>query len=189
MVGLLMLSFIIFWGGVPGQDGIQGFRYWRDPGAIKPYILDGSTGRFVAFLACFINSAFPFTFTPELMVATCGEMQNPRVNLPKASKRYFYRLIIFYIGGVFAIGIICPHNAPQLVDGGAGAKTSPWVIGVQNVGISVLPHIINAVIITSAWSSGNSFLYVASRSLYSLALNGNAPAILRKCNRWGVPYM
>ena len=30
-------------------------------------------------------------------------------------------------------------------------------------------------IIISAWSSGNSFLYLSSRSLYSLAVTGNAP--------------
>jgi amino acid transporter len=188
MVGLLILCFILFWGGGPNQDHILGFYYWQNPGATNTYLADGSRGRFIAFLACFINSAFPFTFSPELMVATSGEMQNPRRNLAKVSKRYFYRLIIFYVGGVLAIGVVCPSNAPQLVNGGAGAKTSPWVVGIQNAGISVLPSIINGAIITSAWSAGNSFLYVSSRSLYSLALNGNAPAIFKRCSKYGVPY-
>ncbi|KAK3077262.1 hypothetical protein LTS18_010786, partial [Coniosporium uncinatum] len=48
---------------------------------------------------------------------------------------------------------------------------------------------INGGIILSAWSSGNSFLYLSSRSLYSLALSGNAPRIFKKCTKSGVPYM
>lgn len=35
-----------------------------------------------------------------------GEMQSPRRNLPKAAKRYFYRLIGFYVLGVLAIGVV-----------------------------------------------------------------------------------
>ncbi len=44
------------------------------------------------------------------------------------------------------------------------------------------------VILTSAWSAGNSFLFAGSRSLYSLALTGQAPKIFRTCNKHGVPY-
>ena len=52
----------------------------------------------------------------------------------------------------------------------------------------VLDNITNAIILSSAWSAGNSWLYLASRSLYSLAVAGDAPAIFKKCNRWGLPY-
>jgi amino acid transporter len=61
------------------------------------------------------------------------------------------------------------------------------VIAIQNAGISALPSIINAGILTSAWSAGNAYLYMSSRSLYSLALAGNAPKIFKRCNRYGVP--
>ena len=40
----------------------------------------------------------------------------------------------------------------------------------------------------SAWSSGNSFLYISSRSLYSLAVQGSAPRIFKTCSKQGVPY-
>jgi amino acid transporter len=40
----------------------------------------------------------------------------------------------------------------------------------------------------SAWSSGNSFLYISSRSLYSLAVQGSAPRIFKTCSKHGVPY-
>src|SRR5699024_10081970 len=54
--------------------------------------------------------------------------------------------------------------------------------------IPVLDHIINAAILTSAWSAGNAFLYMSSRSVYSLAVSGNAPKIFKTCTRRGVPY-
>ncbi|KAK2626768.1 hypothetical protein QTJ16_003943 [Diplocarpon rosae] len=189
MIGLLFLSFILFWGGGPNQNGILGFRYWKDPGATKPYLKTGDTGRFLAFLKVLVSSAFPFTFAPELLVVTGGEMKNPRYNLPKAAKRYFMRLVFFYIGCVLAIGVICPSDDERLTSGGVGAGSSAFVVGIADAGIKTLDHIINAVIITSAWSSGNSFLYMSSRSLFSLAVAGNAPKIFTKCTSKGVPYM
>lgn len=39
----------------------------------------------------------------------------------------------------------------------------------------------------SGWSCGNAYLYSASRTLYSLALDGQAPRFLLKCTRSGIP--
>lgn len=188
LVGLLFLGFILFWGGGPEQDGILGFSYWKNPGAANPYILPGSTGLFISFWQTMVLSVFPFVFAPELLVVTGGEMESPRRNLPKASKRYFYRLIFFYCFGVLVIGVTCRSNDPALTSGGQGAGSSPFVIGIKNAGIPVLDHIVNAVIVLSAWSSGNSFLYISSRSLYSLAVAGSAPRIFKTCSKRGVPY-
>lgn len=188
MIGLLILSFILFWGGGPSHQRL-GFHYWRDPGAANTWLKEGDAGRMVAFTSTLVLSAFPFAFAPELLVVTAGEMQSPRRNLPIAAKRYFYRLIIFYLGSVLAIGVICSSKDEALTNGGAGAKASAFTVGITNAGIHGLGSVVNAVIITSAWSSGNSFLYISSRSLYSLAIAGNAPAIFKRCNKHGVPYM
>jgi yeast amino acid transporter len=188
LLGLLFLGFILFWGGGPEQDGILGFAYWKNPGAANTYILEGSTGYFISFWQTMILSVFPFVFAPELLIVTGGEMESPRRNLPKASKRYFYRLIFFYVFGVLVIGVTCRSNDPALTNGGQGAGSSPFVIGIKNAGIPVLDSIVNAVIILSAWSSGNSFLYISSRSLYSLAVSGSAPSIFKTCSKKGVPY-
>lgn len=115
-------------------------------------------------------------------------MQSPRRNLPTAARRYIYRLVIFYVFSVLAIGVICPSNEPRITSGGAGAGASPFVAGIKRAGIPALDSIINAGIIISAWSSGNSFLFLSSRSLYALALSGNAPKIFKTCSKSGVPY-
>jgi hypothetical protein len=49
LVGLLMLSFILFWGRGPQQNGVLIFHYWKQPGAANTYLVGGDTGRFVAF--------------------------------------------------------------------------------------------------------------------------------------------
>jgi amino acid transporter len=54
--------------------------------------------------------------------------------------------------------------------------------------IPVLPHIINAVILTSATSAANAFLYTGSRYLFGIAQNRHAPRFLLKCSKSGVPY-
>lgn len=156
---------------------------------MNTWLASGDAGRTIAFFGTLVLSAFPFTFAPELLVVAGGEMQNPRRYFPVTAKRYFYRLIIFYLGSVLAIGVICSSTDPALTSGGAGAKASAFVIGIQNAKIQVLPSIINVVIIISAWSSSNSFLYISSRSLYSLAVAGNAPAVCKKCSKRGVPYI
>lgn len=43
------------------------------------------------------------------------------------------------------------------------------------------------MVLTSAFSAGNSYVYCASRSLYGLALEGKAPAIFARCGANGVP--
>jgi amino acid transporter len=99
----------------------------------------------------------------------------------------FWRILFFYVLGSLAIGVIVPANDDRLLSGGAGAASSPWVIGIVRAGIPVLPHIINAVILTSAASSGNAFLYTGSRYLFALAQNGQAPKVLLTCTKAGVP--
>lgn len=186
IIGLLILSVVLFFGGGPDHTRL-GFWYWQDPGATKEYLVQGAGGRFCAFLFTLVYSCFSFNFSPELIIIAAGEMKSPRKNLPKAALHFIWRLIMFYALGALAIGVICRSDEPALTDGGKGAASSPWVIAIERAGIHGLDSVINAVVITSAWSSGNSVLYMSSRSLYSLAIVGNAPQIFAHCNKHGVP--
>ncbi|KAI1871884.1 hypothetical protein JX265_005870 [Neoarthrinium moseri] len=187
IVGLLILSLVLMLGGGPNHERL-GFRYWYDPGAMNAFIVTGASGRFVAFIYVLILSGFSFYFSPELIIATSGEMVNPRKDLPIASRRFFYRLMVFYILGSLAIGAVCASNSSGLVSGTGNANSSPWVIAIRNSGIEALPSIVNAGILTSAWSAGSSYFYMSSRALYSLAVLGDAPKIFSQCNRWGTPH-
>lgn len=189
IIGLLILALILDLGGGPDRD-LKGFRYWKNPGAMKPYVLEGDSGRFCGFLKSFVNAVFSFLGAEVIAVAAC-ETKHPRRNIPKAVRRTFWRILFFYVFGVLAIGVLVPYNDPSLkaalVTGAKGAAGSPWVIAIQNAGIRGLPHIINAVILSSAWSCGNSFAYAGSRNLYALAISGSAPKIFAKCTKRGIP--
>lgn len=59
---------------------------------------------------------------------------------------------------------------------------------MQNLKIKVLPHIINACILTSVFSAGNGDLYAVSRTLYGMALDHKAPGLFAKTLRNGIPH-
>lgn len=193
IIGLIILGVVLFFGGGPNHDRL-GFRYWEHPGAFKPYLVSNvNTGRFLAFWTALIKSGFSFIFSPELITTAAGEAVSPRRNIPKATNRFIYRLFAFYVLGSLVIGVTVAYNDKSLLhgvaSGGSGAGASPFVIGIQNAGIKGLNHVINAAILISAWSSGNSWVYAGSRTLYSLAREGQAPKIFTRCSKNGVPYV
>ncbi|KAH6983517.1 amino acid permease/ SLC12A domain-containing protein [Ilyonectria sp. MPI-CAGE-AT-0026] len=191
IVGLLIMAFIIAVGGNPQRHAI-GFTYWKNPGPMKEYLAEGDLGRFLGFFSTLVNAAFSFGGV-EMVAVAAGEAENPRRNIPKAVRRVFWRIVLFYVLGSLAVGVLVASNDEHLLSAqqsnAAGAAQSPWVIGIQNVGIKVLPSIINAVILTSASSAANAFVYTGSRYMYALAQNGQAPACMLKCSKHGVPYI
>lgn len=189
MVGLLILAFILDLGGGPRGDRL-GFTYWNNPGAMREYMTTGDTGRFLGFFSVLVNAAFSYAGV-EIVAVASGESQNPKRNLPKAARRIFWRILFFYSLGSLAIGVLVPYNDPDLLSQQAAgvhtAAASPWVVAIKRAGIPVLPSIINAVILSSALSSGNAFLYTGSRYLLALASNGHAPKFLLKITDSGNP--
>jgi amino acid transporter len=186
ILGLLLAGVVIWLGGAPDHDR-RGFRYWKE-GAMKEYVGTGNTGRFTGLWSTLVNAAFSYGGV-EMVAVAAGEAENPRKNIPKAIRRVFWRILFFYVLGSFMIGVCISSNNPDLTSATAkGAQSSPWVIAMKSASIPVLPHIINAVILTSATSSGNAFLYTGSRYLFANAQNGQAPRFLLTCSKRGVPY-
>lgn len=188
IMGLIIVGIVLFFGGGPDQTSRLGFRYWNNPGAFTPYLVSGDTGRFLGYWTAFVRAGFAFITSPELIALAAGETIAPRRNIPKAARRFIWRLAIFYGVASLIIGVIVPSNDPRLLSPDSNASASPFVIGIQNAGIPVLNHIINAAILTSAWSAGNAFLFSGSRTLYGMALTGQAPKIFGQTNRYGVPW-
>lgn len=189
IMGLIILGFVIMLGGSPNNQGRLGFRYWNNPGAFTPYLVDGNTGKFLAYWTAFVRAGFAFITSPELIALAAGETIAPRRNIPKAARRFVWRLAIFYGFGSFIIGVIVPSTDDRLLSPSSNASASPFVIGIARAGIGGLNHVINAAVLTSAWSAANAFLFSGSRILYGMALNGDAPKIFGTTNRNGVPWV
>ncbi|KAK5070332.1 hypothetical protein LTR64_000002 [Lithohypha guttulata] len=63
----------------------------------------------------------------------------------------YLRFGIFFIGGALAVGIVCNSRDTRLgevvLGGNSGsAAASPYVIAMENLGIEVFPHIVNALV-------------------------------------------
>jgi amino acid transporter len=189
IVGLIILMLIITLGGGPKGDRI-GFRYWDNPGPMNTYLEPGALGRFLAFFKVFVQATFSYGGA-ETCVIAAGETENPRLNIPKAVRRVFWRILIFYCLAIFLVTMCVSSQDPLLLNaiqqGKPGVAASPFVIAIKRAGINALPDIINAVVLTSAWSAGNSFFYTSTRILYASALDGKAPKFFTY-EKFGVPY-
>ncbi|CAG7917149.1 unnamed protein product [Penicillium olsonii] len=188
-IGLILYTFVVMLGGNPLGDRF-GFRYWNEPGAFNEYYKTGDTGRWLGVLAAVITASFTIA-GPDYVSMAAGETINPRRVLPRAFNGVFYRLTAFFVLGVLCVGILVPYNDKTMADAfdndKPGAAASPYVISMDRLNIPILPHIVNAVVLTASFSAGNSYMYCASRSLYGLALEGKAPKLLTVCTSRGVP--
>lgn len=45
-----------------------------------------------------------------MVVVAAGEAKNPRRNMPKAIRRLFWRIILFYVLEALAVGLLVPYN-------------------------------------------------------------------------------
>jgi amino acid transporter len=88
----------------------------------------------------------------------------------------YIRILLFYIGGVTIIGLLVPSNDPGLGLGSGTAAASPFVIAIKRSGIKALPQIINACLLTSAWSAASSDLYTSSRALCECDVSKHDPS-------------
>ena len=179
VVGFIILAIVIDAGGAP-KGGYLGAKTWHDPGALA--------NGFKGICSVFITAAFAFSGT-ELVGLAAAECENPRKTIPRATKQVFWRIALFYLISLFLVGLIVPYNNPQLLNSKSSVdiKASPFVIAIQNAGISVLPSVFNGVILISVLSVGNSSTYGSTRTLCALAEIGQAPKIFAYIDRKGRP--
>ncbi|CAP99002.1 Proline-specific permease [Penicillium chrysogenum] len=188
IIGVNIMALVITCGGGPDHKTI-GFEYWRNPGPFVQYLgVGGALGRFLGVWTS-LNSALYAYSGIETITVAAGETKSPRQAIPQATKRIFFRILIFYVISIFMIGLVVPSNEPKLSNSSGTASQSPFVIAATLAGIKVVPSIINAVIVTSAWSSGNSNMLGGSRVLFGLAMNGQAPKFFTRLNRFSVPWI
>ncbi|KAH0527037.1 hypothetical protein TsFJ059_002081 [Trichoderma semiorbis] len=186
ILGLIIGGLVIDLGGAPNHDRL-GFRYWKHPGAFNEYIKTGSAGRFLAFWKIMLTAAFSYG-NIQVVAISGSETRAPRKIIPAATKKTFYRVLLFYVLSIFIVGLIVPYNDPSLSISTGTAQQSPFVIAFQRSGVKVVPSIINAIVCTSAISSGSACIFIASRTLYGLSCDGHAPRIFQRCNRFGTPH-
>ncbi|KAH7410506.1 amino acid permease/ SLC12A domain-containing protein [Phaeosphaeria sp. MPI-PUGE-AT-0046c] len=185
-VGFMILGIIIDTGGVPTDDrGYIGNKYYNIPGVTSAGFRNGFHG----FCGVFVNAAFAYTGT-ELTGLAAAETENPRKEIPKASKQVIYRILLFYVVNLALVGLVVPVDNEAL-NGSAGASSlhSPFVIAIQLAGIKVLPSIFNAVILIAVMSVANACAFGSTRTMQALAANGMGPRVTAYVDKKGRPLV
>ncbi|KAI3330048.1 amino acid permease/ SLC12A domain-containing protein [Ustulina deusta] len=176
VLGGFLVAILVNTGAIGGE--YIGFRYWRDPGVIA----HGING----FGKTFVLAAVYYSGT-EMLAMTAAESKDPKRDLPSAIRQTFWRILIIFIGLVFFAGILVPSNSSDLLTGTSKSALSPWTIALVNAGWGGAGNLLNVVMITAQFSSVNSAIYVASRSLVALAHQGRAPRFFAKTSKNGIP--
>ncbi|KAH7034741.1 arginine permease [Microdochium trichocladiopsis] len=185
IVGFIIFAICIDAGA--GKNGYLGFSAWVEPGPFAEYMVEGSVGKFVGFWSVLVTAGFSFQGA-ELVGVGAGEVENPEKNVPSAIRWTFWGIYALFVATIFFIGVLVPYNTEDLLLGSTDAAASPLVIAANLAGVPVLPHIINAVLLTAVLSAANSNVYSGSRILVALAKEKHAPEVLTYTNKHGVPY-
>jgi len=105
-----------------------------------------------------------------------------------AVRAIFYTLERYQNADILAIlviGLLIPHTSEELLgaDIGAGAENivkSPFTLVFERAGFAFAAAVMNAVILSSVLSAGNSGMYASVRMLYAMGKDGLAwPAFAR----------
>ncbi|ROL80831.1 amino acid transporter [Pseudomonas protegens] len=135
----------------------------------------------LGFFAGFQMAIFSFAGT-ELIGTAAAETRDPRRTLPKAINAIPLRIILFY---VLALACIIAVTSWQQVS----PSKSPFVELFLIAGFPAAAGIVNFVVLTSAASSANSGVFSASRMLFGLADQGNAPRLFKRLSGHSVPVI
>jgi GABA permease len=117
---------------------------------------------------------------PEIATIAAAESSDPEKAVSRAANSVIMRILVFYVCSVFLLVTIVPWNDEDL-------SASPFVAAFTEMGIPYADHIMNAVVLTAVLSCLNSGMYTASRMLFVLAARHEAPQLLVKLTRRGVP--
>lgn len=184
-VVFMIIAFVLVLGGGPDgsrYDHYTGAQLWYDPGAFK--------NGFKGFCAVFVTAAFSFSGT-ELVGLAAAEARNPVKSLPGAIKQVFWRITLFYILGLFFVGLLVPSDDPGLIGASdqayQDANTSPFVLVGKYANLHGFDSFMNVIILVSVVSIGVSSVYGGSRTLTALAQQGYAPKLFAYIDRSGRP--
>ncbi|MGE7763878.1 amino acid permease [Peribacillus sp. NPDC096540] len=172
----LITGFLMIFGILGGKDPIGFSNFTMGEGPFN--------GGFFTILGVFMAAGFSFQGT-ELLGVTAGESENPEKNIPKAIKSVFWRILLFYILAIFVIGMIIPFTDARLLS--EDVAVSPFTLVFERAGLAFAASVMNAVILSSVLSAGNSGMYASTRMLWDLARDGKAPKFLGKLDKRGVP--
>ncbi len=157
---------------VGGHAFVGGAASASATGAFFPF---GGLGVWLG--TCFVIYSF---IGVEIVGVTSGEAKDPRRTIPRAFRRMVLLLSAIYLVTVALLLALVPWQR-------LGVGESPFVTVLRHTGVPAAASLMNLVVLSAALSSANANLYLMSRTLFSLARGGFAPASLGAISGSGTP--
>lgn len=109
-----------------------------------------------------------------------GETKRPRRTIPTSLWTTLPLILVMYMGSILAILWVVPFHRVT-------TTSSPFVQVLRATGVPVVGGLMNVVLLFAVLSTMNAALYSNSRVLYSLGRSGQAPPMVARLNRRGIP--
>jgi len=116
----------------------------------------------------------------EIVTVAAAEAEDSAQLVAKMASTLVLRISIFYIGAISLIVCIVPWR--NIVAG-----ESPFAAALDVIGVPGTALLMNLLVLVAVLSCLNSAIYVASRALFTLAANGDAPRWSVALTKSGVP--
>ena len=129
---------------------------WKEFAFHEAFGLTGSKAQVAGFFYCCAFALFSYTGT-ELLAITAWETEYPRYTLPKAVRRVSHRIVLYYLGAVFVLGLTVSADDQLLA---RPIYIGGFVIMAQRAGIPIVPGLINLVVGIATVSVGIIDIYV-----------------------------
>ncbi|KAH8591067.1 proline-specific permease [Bisporella sp. PMI_857] len=187
-------------------DVAPGTKYWNAPygffrnsfqvknedGEVQR-LITGGVGTFLGVWTGIINSIFSYVGM-DIVAATAAESKSlsNSESMKMAARKISLRIVTLYTFAMLAGSFVVPYDHPFINGGGQSVGShSIFIIAVVEAGIPSAAHFFNAVFVFSAFTCAINSTYVASRVLYTLALQGQTgpdfiTRRLKRCHN-GVP--
>ncbi len=141
----------------------------------------------MGFVSVLMIAGFSFQGT-EIFGITAGETKEPGTSIPRAVKTVFWRILLFYILSMTVISFLIPYNNPLLISASTtNVGASPFTIIFEMAGLHFAKVTMTIVILLSILSAANASMYTATRTLWHIAEEGNAPKFFARTSKHGIP--
>ncbi|WP_431771665.1 amino acid permease [Streptomyces cucumeris] len=171
IIAFLLVGLAALLGAAPGTDA-PGMSQLTGHGGFAP---NGWLPVLQASLVVFFSY-----FGTEAITIAAGEARHPAEAVRTGMRSVVWRILLFYVGSIAVVVALIPWDATAVTE-------SPFVAVLEHLGIPHAAPVMNVVVLTAVLSCLNSGLYSSSRMLYSLARRAEAPAVLARTTKNGVP--
>ncbi|RJE49819.1 GABA permease, partial [Acinetobacter sp. JS678] len=173
IVVFIIIGAMAVFGVWPLATNVSGVGNLFSNGGFMPHGMGG-------VLSAILISAFSF-FGIEILSIAAAESKNPEEKIKRATNLVLYRIILFFVVSIFLAVALVDWRSPDLKKFG----TFQFVLMSLNVPETKL--IMDAVVFIAVASCMNAAVYTSSRMLFALGTRHEAPSVVTKINRAGVP--